>query len=160
MRLILLGLCLMTASVMPLVVSFTAHAADEDNCLASANTQLAMNRCHGVTLNNANTELKSVLTAIHTAYQTKPEFLAKLSASQHAWQQSLQADLAMKFPLADKQQKYGSVYPMCASGFATRLTLQRIELLKQWLIGVQEGEVCSGSVMNRRFVANKQTEDN
>jgi len=34
---------------------------------------------------------------------------------------------------------------MCASSFNAQLTLQRTEYLKRWLIGKEDGDVCSGS---------------
>lgn len=54
----------------------------------------------------------------------------------------------MMFPHADEPRYYGSVFPMCANGFKTQLTLERVSFLKKWLIGSEEGDVCSGSIIN------------
>ena len=139
-----------------LAYSFAAQATEKgtnrEACLAAAQTQFAMNKCEGVNLQQINAELARVLAAIKSNYHAKPEFLAKLAASQQAWQTSLQADLAMKFPLENKPLQYGSVYPMCSSSFQAQLTLQRIALLKQWIQGAEEGEVCSGSVLNSFYL--------
>jgi hypothetical protein len=52
----------------------------------------------------------------------------------------------MKFPAENKQTVYGSVYPMCVSFFLKELTEERIEKLNVWINGIEEGNVCSGSV--------------
>lgn len=52
----------------------------------------------------------------------------------------------MKFLAENKQPKYGSVYPMCAALFLKELTEERTEKLRVWLNGIEEGDVCSGSV--------------
>ena len=52
----------------------------------------------------------------------------------------------MKFPAKNKRGQYGSVYPMCVSYFLKELTEERTEKLKVWLIGIEEGDVCTGSV--------------
>ena len=52
----------------------------------------------------------------------------------------------MKFPAENKQAEYGSVYSMCASEFLKELTEERIEKLQVWLKGIEEEEICSGSV--------------
>ena len=130
-----------------LVFAANLNAQNLSSCLEKASTQQAMNRCEGVNLAAVNAELSRVMEHIKTQYQGSPEFLQQLALSQEAWQASLQANLAMKFPLQDKQYNYGSVYPMCASGFEARLIAQRIAFLKAWLSGAEEGEVCSGSVL-------------
>jgi len=50
------------------------------------------------------------------------------------------------FPAKDKQATYGSVYPICAANLLSELTEARIKQLRLWLVGVEEGESCSGSV--------------
>jgi hypothetical protein len=50
------------------------------------------------------------------------------------------------FPAKDKQANYGSVYPMCAANLLSELTEARIKQLRVWLVGSEEGDVCSGSV--------------
>ena len=127
-------------------LTFSAHAQDVDACLASSKTQSDMNVCEGVSYKNADDELNRVYQLIRKVYQDEPEFLSKLKTSQLAWIKLRDADLEMMFPLKDKRLHYGSVYSMCSSGVSKTLTIQRIEYLKQWLVGISEGDVCSGSI--------------
>ncbi|MFC3122802.1 lysozyme inhibitor LprI family protein [Agaribacter flavus] len=142
-------------SIFILFFSWMLKAQDVSVCLENAHTQLEMNNCEGIELQSARSELLRVLKAIEASYEsTSPEFLIKLKHAQEAWEASLEADLEMKFPLEDKRLNYGSVYPMCSSGYETKLVLQRIEFLKQWASGHQGGEVCSGSIIHEYCVEN------
>ena len=129
-------------------LSSTAFADQAASCLEKADSQRQMNECSEIDLAQADAEVNRVIEAVRAAYKDQPEFLEKLDASQLAWIALRDANLELKYPLDDKQHNYGSVYPMCASGYLTQLTLQRIEFLKQWLIGHGDGEVCGGSVMH------------
>lgn len=119
---------------------------DVNQCLQQAQTQSAMNSCQDLDFKQADAELNRVYQQIKRAYQDNPLFLAKLKQSQRAWLKQRDADLAMRFPAEDTALEYGSVYPMCYAAVATELTTQRIAFLKQWLSGIEEGDVCSGSV--------------
>ncbi|NVK55333.1 MAG: DUF1311 domain-containing protein [Alteromonadaceae bacterium] len=136
-----------------LFLAFNVSAQNLSLCLQKAQTQFEMNQCEGINLAAVNTELARVMARIQSVYKaSSPELLAELELSHKAWQASLQANLAMKFPLQDKRLNYGSVYPMCASAFEAKLVAQRIEFLKEWTVGVEEGEVCSGSVLSEYFL--------
>ena len=54
--------------------------------------------------------------------------------------------MAMRFPKEDKLLHYGSVYPMCRSYILAEMTEQRTNKLKVWLEGIEEGEVCLGTI--------------
>jgi uncharacterized protein YecT (DUF1311 family) len=71
--------------------------------------------------------------------------VASLKEAQRIWIQFRDAELQMKYPQRE-QGYYGTVYLMCYSGYREELTRQRIMTLQQWLQGVEEGEVCAGSV--------------
>lgn len=124
----------------------TTFGQDVDACLEKAMTQSEMNRCEGVNYEKADAELNRVYKLIQKVYKDDGEFISKLIISQRTWIKLRDADLEMHFPKENKQTQYGSVYPMCHSGVSTALTLQRVEYLKQWLEGVEEGDVCSGSI--------------
>lgn len=135
--------------------SFQISGQESPSCMEDANTQLEMNQCEGTNLEYLRIELARVLNKIKTIYKTtSPEFLVNLDSSQLAWEKSLEADLEMKFPLSPKRVSYGSVYPMCSSGFEARLIIKRIEFLKEWTNGSIDGEVCSGSVINSYCIQN------
>lgn len=109
-------------------------------------TQSDMNTSQVLTLEAADEELNRIYKEIKRIYSDEPVFIEKLKFAQLAWIKSRDADLDLHYPKANKRQEYGSVYPMCTSNVKTSLTLQRIEFLKQWLDGVAEGDVCSGSI--------------
>jgi len=121
-------------------------AQQGNSCLQDAFTQSEMTRCEGMNFATADAELNRVYSLIRKIYKDDDEFISKLKSSQLAWIKLRDADLEMMYPLEDKQLQYGSAYPMCASGFVTTLTLQRVEYLKKWLVGIGEGDVCSGSI--------------
>jgi len=51
----------------------------------------------------------------------------------------------MKFP--DREPGfYGSVLPMCEAMYLAELTQDRIKALNVWIEGVEEGNVCAGTV--------------
>jgi len=133
-----------------IIVSFCftliVFGEEVNDCLENAVTQSEMNHCEGVNFDKADAELNRVYKLIRKVYKDDKEFLSKLKKSQLAWIKSRDADMEMRFPLEDKQSQYGSVFPMCNSIIEITLTLQRIEYLKQWLEGIEEGDVCSGSI--------------
>lgn len=138
---------LICASSMNFWLPVTAtEATDVNQCLQQAQTQSAMNSCQNLNFKQADAELNRVYRLIQQVYQDDPQFLAKLKQSQRAWIKQRDADLAMRFPAEDTAFEYGSVYPMCSAAVATELTTQRISFLKQWLSGIEEGDVCSGSI--------------
>lgn len=127
-------------------LSFAAFGVEKNVCLEHAKTQSEMNQCEDVDFEKADAELNRVYNLIRKAYKNDKEFLSKLKQSQLAWIKLRDADMEMTFPLEDKQREYGTVFPTCYGIIKTKLTLQRIEYLKQWLIGIEEGDVCSGSI--------------
>ena len=63
------------------------------------------------------------------------------------WVKFRDAELEMKYPPHDDEPGYyGSIGSMCKAEYSKALTLDRVVTLKKWLIGIQEGNVCSGSI--------------
>lgn len=136
-------------SLTALLIAFHTYSDELPSCMANAQTQLKINQCAGINLLTARRTLEGVLEKIRHAYKSSsPEFLTKLDVSQKAWEESVKANMELKYPLEDKRLQYGSVYPMCASGFESRLVLARIEFLRAWLNGHEDGDVCSGSIIH------------
>jgi hypothetical protein len=52
----------------------------------------------------------------------------------------------MKARYPDNASSYGSVFPMCWFSYLRELTEERIKKLKVWVTGIEEGDVCTGSV--------------
>ena len=109
-------------------------------------TQQEMNITAKQAYIEADKTLNIVYQNILTEYKTDTAFIEKLKISQRLWIQFRDAELDMKFPKENKGYNYGSVYPMCVSYYLKSLTEQRTQTLKEWLTGIEEGDVCKGSV--------------
>ena len=94
----------------------------------------------------ADAELNNVYKEIITKYKSDTLFISKLRKTQRIWITYRDAEVEMKFPAENKELAYGSVYPMCKSILLKALTEERTEKLSVWLNGVEEGDVCSGSI--------------
>ncbi|MEJ7558649.1 MAG: lysozyme inhibitor LprI family protein [Pedobacter sp.] len=91
----------------------------------------------------ADKELNQVYKQILKNYAGQPLFISKLKIAQRLWIQLRDAEMGAKFP---KAGTYGSVQPMCEEEYLAQLTRERVKFLRIWLTGIQEGDVCSGSV--------------
>lgn len=94
----------------------------------------------------ADIELNNVYQKILIEYKSDSIFIDRLKKTQSIWISYRDAELEMKFPAENKQLEYGSIYPMCVSIFLKELTEERTEKLKVWLNGIEEGDMCLGSV--------------
>ncbi|MBD0297848.1 MAG: DUF1311 domain-containing protein [Flavisolibacter sp.] len=112
-------------------------------------TGAEMNQQANVSFQKADKELNAVYQKVILKYTNDPAFIASLKAAQRLWIQFRDAELKMKYPHRE-QGYYGSVYPMCYSAYKEELTRQRIKTLQQWLEGVEEGDVCAGSIKLKR----------
>lgn len=118
---------------------------ESKTCLEKAMTQAEMNECANMDFQIADGELNRIYSAIQSRYSEDKLFLKKLKKAQLAWIKLRDADFEMQFPHADSPSYYGSIFPTCADSYKTDLTLKRVAFLKEWLIGVEEGDSCAGS---------------
>ena len=79
-------------------------------------------------------------------YRDDVRFIRNARRAQRAWIAYRDAQLALLYPYAERRGFYGSVYPMCRCMAVLELTKKRVEELRPWVDGVQEGDVCSGSI--------------
>jgi uncharacterized protein YecT (DUF1311 family) len=93
----------------------------------------------------ADADLNKTYKKILAEYKDDKVFLEKLKKTQKAWLTYRDAHIESIYPEEDKSY-YGSVYGMCYCTAKQELTEQRTKILKQWVIGVKEGDVCSGSI--------------
>jgi uncharacterized protein YecT (DUF1311 family) len=100
----------------------------------------------GADYNAADAELNRVYNQVLKTYSSDHEFIEKLRESQRAWIKFRDAQLEALYPKADKRGEYGSEYPTCAADALAELTVARTKQLQRWLDGVEEGDVCAGSV--------------
>ena len=109
-------------------------------------TQTEMNTDLQESYNSSDEELNAVYQAIISEYKNDTIFLKALRFSQRNWIKFRDSELKMKYPERKIRGYYGSVYPMCEASYLDELTKDRIKTLKVWLDGIEEGDVCSGSV--------------
>lgn len=107
-----------------------------------AQSQTAMNKAYS-DFKRADAELNVVYQKILKSYSRETIFIKKFRNAQRLWIQLRDAELAAKYP---NRGTYASVAPMCESIYLETLTKDRIKFLNIWIIGIQEGEVCLGSV--------------
>lgn len=94
----------------------------------------------------ADTEMNAVYRKILNENQQDRLFVQKMRAAQRAWVIFRDAHLESIFPAADKRAAYGSVQPMCHCMELEKITHERAKVLKQWDDGIEEGDVCAGSI--------------
>ena len=108
-----------------------------------AQSQTAMNMKAYSDYKKADAELNGVYQKILKSYVRETSFIKKFRTAQRLWIQLRDAELAAKYP---NSGSYGSVAPMCESIYLETLTRDRIKFLEVWITGIEEGEVCLGSV--------------
>jgi uncharacterized protein YecT (DUF1311 family) len=92
-----------------------------------------------------NREMDSILNKIYAEYSQNKTFIKNLQKSQQLWLKFHESEMLAKFP-EDDMTREGSAFNLCWYSHKIQLKRQRIENLKVWLLGEQEGEICSGSV--------------
>ncbi|WP_421877919.1 lysozyme inhibitor LprI family protein [Marinoscillum sp.] len=112
---------------------------------ANCQTQAEMNQEAATDYKKVDAELNKVYQQIMKEYADDPTFLDALRTSQRNWITFRDSELKMKYP--DRESGwYGSIHPMCVSYYLAELTNERTTKLKTWLTGIEEGDVCAGSV--------------
>lgn len=125
---------------LPLILIFSLMAVS-----ALAQTQAEMSRQAYTAYAKADEELNQVYQRIVKAYEADAAFISNLKASQRIWVSFRDAELKLKFP--DRAPgHYGSVHSICRAAYLDEITRDRTNKLKQWLSGVEEGDVCAGSI--------------
>jgi uncharacterized protein YecT (DUF1311 family) len=110
---------------------------------AHAQSQTALNMKEYSSYQKADKELNVVYQKILKSYADQPLFIKKLKIAQRLWVQLRDAELAAKYP---ESGTYGSAGPMCESVYLESLTRDRIAFLNVWVSGIEEGDICIGSV--------------
>jgi uncharacterized protein YecT (DUF1311 family) len=90
-------------------------------------------------------ELNQTYQKILKEYNEDIVFIRNLKNAQRIWVQLRDAELKSKYPNTDPNY-YGGMHPMCEYYYLTELTNERIKRLKVWLNGIEEGDICIGSV--------------
>ena len=93
-------------------------------------------------------EINNIYQRILKEYRSEPGLLKNLKAAQRLWIQFRYAEVKTKYP-DETGASYGRVYSMCISIYLTQLTNERIKTLRVWLTGIEEEDVCAGSVKTK-----------
>jgi uncharacterized protein YecT (DUF1311 family) len=123
--------------------------SNSEICYDTARSQAELNECAGGAWVKADKELNRTYQQILKKYAKDILFLQRLKLAQRAWLAFRDAEIQMKFSnasVADVTAQYGSVYPMCYLRLKAELTERRNKELTVWLKGIEEGDVCSGSI--------------
>ena len=113
--------------------------------LSTSQTQLKMNKDAANEGQRADVQLNLVYQSILKEYKDDKVFIINLKIAQRLWIQFRDAELKARYP--DREQGYyGSIQPMCWSSYLNELTEERTKRLKIWLVGINEGDGCTGSV--------------
>jgi len=134
------------AALLLITFATPAFGAKQNSCYHTANNQFELNQCAARELKEADDELNRVYREILKRNAKDPVFLDRLKAAQRAWISFRDAELEAIFPDPEKQVAYGSAYPMCYAHWMKKLTSQRTQQLRRWLVGTEEGDVCTGSL--------------
>ncbi|KTD47474.1 hypothetical protein Lqui_2400 [Legionella quinlivanii] len=90
--------------------------------------------------------LNAIYKRILQSYQDDKLFISNFVTAQKKWLSFRDAHLDSLYP---NEGDNGSVSPMCRCMALYQLTKARVEQLKLWDEGVEEGDVCSGSIKSR-----------
>ena len=110
--------------------------------------QSEMNITAYESLQKVDDELNKVYQDILKEYKHDTLFIKNLRTAQKLWIQFRDAELEMKYP-AYAGKYYGSIQPVCSASYLEALTQERVDKLKIWLQGIEEGDACTGSVKTK-----------
>lgn len=117
--------------------------ASSYNCFSQ--TQAEMNKEAYADFQKSNNQLNEIYQTILSEYESDSIFVNNLKKSQRIWIQFRDSEMELKYPNYN-DDFYGSIHPTCRAVYLQELTDSRIETLKKWVCGTEEGDVCSGSV--------------
>jgi uncharacterized protein YecT (DUF1311 family) len=137
--LLILILCLLLASP----ETSGQKSKKTPDCVSRAKTQRSLNDCAGKDGVDAERDLNATYQSILKKYADSPAFVERLRAAQRAWLKFRDAQVEMRYPPSDQG---GSVAAMCRASYKAELTQERTKQLKASLDGIEEGDVCAGSI--------------
>ena len=118
--------------------------------LAVTYSQTNINNDANQIYKDSDTELNELYKEILKEYSTDTIFIQAFRTSQLNWIKFRDSELKMKYPDRGSSGQYGSIHPLCISNYLAELTESRTERLKVWITGIEEGDVCSGTVKNKK----------
>lgn len=113
-------------------------------------TQVELNNKAKSEYENTDKELNQVYLKILQEYKRDTVFIISMKEAQRQWVKLRDAQVKMKYPHYKDANE--SVLLMCRYYYLKELTSNRIKELNQWLDGVEEGDVCPGSIKIKQYV--------
>ncbi len=107
-------------------------------------TQIEMNTKAKTEYETVDKELNQVYQKLLQDYKSDSVFIRNMKEAQRQWVKFRDSQVKMKYPIYPNANE--SVLPMCKYYYLEELTSNRVKELKQWTDGVEEGDVCSGSI--------------
>jgi uncharacterized protein YecT (DUF1311 family) len=120
----LVSVLLLSLGTMP-IFSQTPHR--RSSCLDTANSQADLNVCASSLARQADVARKRAYDKLVQARVSDPAALVKLKKAETSWLAYRDAYLAAAFPAHDKQQNYGSMFPMSFDLLAESITLSHVK---------------------------------
>lgn len=120
-------------------------AKKQQSCWDTANTQGELNACADSEYEEADAELNRLYRELLAVNKEDQLFLQRIEKAQKAWIAYRDAHVVSMYPDYPKSSErfYGSVLPMCWAQTRTRLTKERVKILREMLQD-REGDVCQG----------------
>jgi uncharacterized protein YecT (DUF1311 family) len=134
------------------ILLFSTSTFAQENTAIHCNpdgNQVELDACSADDFAAAQRELNDVYGSILVQYKDDPLFLKKLKIAQALWVKLRDAEVEARFPVTDGENPgivWGSSYPMIVTYYRAELTRQRIQHLRIWLDGAEEGDLSAGSV--------------
>lgn len=148
------------AFIFPLLLVMTnyprANAGGTDSAVfphasvARPQTQMEINEKACAANRKADAEMNKVYQRILSENRSDKLFVQKMRTAQRVWLAFRDAHLEALYPAMDKRAAYGTVNPMCQCMELEKLTNERTLVLRQWIDGIEEGDVCGGSIKVKR----------
>jgi uncharacterized protein YecT (DUF1311 family) len=131
----------MSIRIVPLILFVTTIICGA----AQADTQLQMNTAACNEMTNADANLNQVYKKVLAKYKDDELFTNKFIAAQKKWMEFRDAYVDSMY-IPENRDSYGSVFSMCQCNFLEKIINDRVKQLQVWLNGIEEGDVCTGSV--------------
>lgn len=139
------GKFLAVAAAVSAVLLFALSAPSSSVAIAGgAQTQLQLNEEACGEYRKVDAEMNRVYGLIVRNYRGDTVFLTAMRKAQLAWIRYRDAHVESTFP-GDRAQ-YGSINLMCRCAELAEITKARTQVLNRWIEGIDEGDVCAGSV--------------
>ncbi len=129
------------------IISSTIFCLSVSFCFGQS--QSDMNDSAASDYQKADKEMNAVYHQILKEYRSDTAFIKNIKNAQRLWVLFRDAEMKAIFP-DEPDVYYGTVFPMCWSMELTGLTIDRTQKLKVWIDGIEEGDVCSGSVKTKK----------